>query len=78
MIQIQKAYSYQCNYMTLEFPNAAAFGSQWIAKGILYQDDILVTIIEQPIPSSILDQWGSDDTFIVNWFCTQNNITYIP
>jgi hypothetical protein len=78
MINIQKDFAYNCNKLVLEFPNASAFGSQWIAKGTLYQDDILVTIIEQPIPLNILDQWGSDDTFIVNWFCTQNNITYIP
>lgn len=78
MIQIEKAYAYNCNYMTLEFPNAAAFVSPWIAKGTLYQDNEKVTVIEQPIPPEILDQWGSDDTFIVAWFCQQNNIIYIP
>jgi len=77
MINISKDYSYVCNKMELEFPNAKAYSNNWIAKGILYQDDIKVTEIEQPIPNEILDIWGSDDSVVVNWFCNVNNINII-
>lgn len=77
MINIEKNYNYQCNFMELDFPNAKAYSTIWVARGILYQDDIKVAEIEQPIPNEILDIWGSDDSVVVNWFCKVNNINII-
>lgn len=74
MIQIEKKYDYQCNFMELYFPNAKAYSNNWVAKGILYQDDLKVAEIEQPIPDEILNIWGADDSVVVNWFCEVNNI----
>lgn len=77
MIQIEKKYNYDCNYLELDFPGAKAYSNNWIARGILYQDDIKVAEIEQPIPDYILNEWGADDSVVVNWFCDANNINLI-
>lgn len=77
MIKIEKKYEYNCNYLELDFPGAKAYSNNWIARGVLYQDGIKVTEIEQPIPDSILNVWGTDDSVVVNWFCEVNNINLI-
>lgn len=34
--------------------------------------------IEQPLPQEIWNSWGEDDTALINWVLSQNDINLLP